>query len=247
MEAFREKIKDRLIIALDFPTSEMALKLVNILRGRVGIFKVGSQLFSSGGPQFVREIVSGGDNVFLDLKLHDIPRTVANSALEAVKMGVVMFNLHTMGGLEMMRFTVEEVNRYCSAYKLSRPKILGVTILTSLNQGNLNRIGIKDSVDKMVIRLSLLAKKAGLDGVVASPREVKGIRGACGKGFIIVTPGIRPSWSSADDQRRHTTPREAMEAGADYIVIGRPITAAENPLSALERVLSELSPLQGGC
>ena len=246
MEVVREEIKDRLIIALDVPTADRARELVTLLRGRVGMFKVGSQLFTSAGPQLVREIVSGGDKVFLDLKFHDIPRTVAKAALEVAKMWVVMFNLHTLGGIEMMRLTVEEVDRYCSTHKLRRPKILGVTVLTSLNQDSFQRMGLKGSVEETVIRLSLLAQEAGLDGVVASPREIRAIREACGKSFVIVTPGIRPSWAQADDQRRFATPREAMEAGADYIVIGRPITGADAPLSALERVLSELSPLQRG-
>ncbi|TKJ34055.1 orotidine-5'-phosphate decarboxylase [bacterium (candidate division B38) B3_B38] len=246
MEVPGKKIKDSLIIALDVPAADRALELVNLLRGKVGMFKVGSQLFTSAGPQLVQEIVSGGDNVFLDLKFHDIPRTVVNAAIEAVKMGVSMFNLHTMGGMEMMRLTVHETARYCSAFKLRRPKIVGVTVLTSLDQENLQRMGLKESVDEMVIRLSLLALEGGLDGVIASPREIRAIRGACGEGFIIVTPGIRPSWASADDQRRFSTPREAIEAGADYIVIGRPITGSKDPLLSLERILSELPPLQGG-
>jgi len=234
------EMKNRLIIALDVSTVSRAMELVALLRGRVGMFKVGSQLFTSAGPQFVREILSGGDNVFLDLKFHDIPRTVANSALEVVKMGVVMFNLHILGGMEMMRLTVEEVARYCSAHKLPRPKILGVTVLTSLDHENFRRMGIEKSVDELVVRLSLLAQETELDGVVASPKEIRRLRSACGKGFTIVTPGIRPSWAGADDQRRFATPREAIKAGADYIVIGRPIIGAEDPLSALERVLSEL-------
>ena len=246
MEVIREEIKDRLIIALDVPTADRAQELVSLLKGRVGMFKVGIQLFTSAGPPLVREIVSGGDKVFLDLKFHDIPRTVAKAALEVAKMWVVMFNLHTLGGIEMMRLTVEEVDRYCSTHKLLRPKILGVTVLTSMDQDSFQRMGLKGSVEEVVIRLSLLAQEAGLDGVVASPREIRAIREACGKNFVIVTPGIRPSWAQADDQRRFATPREAMEAGADYIVIGRPITGAEDPLSALERVLSELSPLQEG-
>ena len=240
MEVGREEIKDRLIIALDVPTADRARELVSLLRGRVGMFKVGSQLFTSAGPPLAREIVSGGDKVFLDLKFHDIPRTVANAALEVVKMGVAMFNLHTLGGMEMMRLAVEEVDRYCTAHKLRRPKILGVTVLTSLDQDSFQRMGLKGAVEETVVRLSLLAQEAGLDGVVASPREIREIRGVCGKGFLIVTPGIRPSWAGADDQKRFTTPQEAMEAGADYIIIGRPITGAEDPLSALERVLSEL-------
>ncbi len=246
MEAPRREIKDRLIIALDVPSADKALKLVNLLRGKIGMFKVGSQLFTSAGPQLVREIVSGGDKVFLDLKFHDIPRTVANAALEAAKMGVSMFNLHTMGGMEMMKLTVQETNRYCSTFKVPRPKIVGVTVLTSLNQENFQRMGLEKSVNEMVIRLSQLALEAGLDGVVASPREITAIREACGEGFVIVTPGIRPSWASADDQRRFSTPKEAIEAGANYIVIGRPITGAADPLLSLERVLSELSSLQGG-
>jgi len=246
MEIAKRVMKDRLIIALDVPTASKAMELVALLRGRVGMFKVGSQLFTSAGPQLVRKISSGGDKVFLDLKLHDIPRTVTNSALELVKMGVVMFNLHIMGGMEMMQLTVKEVHHYCSVHKLRRPKILGVTVLTSLNQENFRSMGIEKSVDELVVQLSLLAQEAGLDGVVASPKEIKGIRSACGRGFTIVTPGVRPFWAGADDQKRLATPREAIKAGADYIVIGRPITGAEDPLSALERVLSELSPLQGG-
>ncbi len=246
MEAPRAKIKDRLIIALDVPAADKALKLVNLLKGKVGMFKVGSQLFTTAGPQLVREIVSGGDKVFLDLKFHDIPRTVANAALEAVKIGVSMFNLHTMGGMDMMRLTIQETDRYCSTFKVPRPKIVGITVLTSLNQESFKRMGLERSVDEIVIRLSQLALETGLDGVVASPREIRAIREACGEGFIIVTPGIRPSWASADDQRRFATPREAIEAGADYIVIGRPITGSKAPLLSLERVLSELPSLQGG-
>jgi orotidine-5'-phosphate decarboxylase len=236
----RGSMRDRLIVALDIDSLDEAQELVRLLAADVGMFKVGKQLFTHAGPQAVRLIQELGGEIFLDLKFHDIPNTVAKAAIEATRMGVKMFNVHASGSLEMMRLTVKEVERVCRQEKRRKPIMLAVTVLTSLNQDDLRRVGVDGKVEDQVVRLALLTKEAGMDGVVASPHEVADIRKACGRHFIIVTPGIRPADASRNDQQRVMTPEEAIRAGVDYIVVGRPILEAKNPISAAHAIIAEM-------
>jgi len=224
--------KKRLIFALDVDSFDEAQRWVKNLHAKVGLFKVGKQLFTRCGPEIVQMIRAEGGEVFLDLKYHDIPNTVAKAGVEACRLGVKMFNVHALGGLEMMQQTVTEVEEWCTANKAKRPIMLAVTILTSSTEKTLKGVGIDRPVVEMVPRLAALAKEAGFDGVVASPQEVALIRQACGADFNIVTPGVRPAFASLDDQKRVTTPFEAISNGADYLVIGRPISAAADPAAA---------------
>lgn len=233
-------MRERLIVALDVDTLEQATELVRQLAGEVGMFKIGKQLFTHAGPQAVRQIQELGGEVFLDLKFHDIPNTVAKAAIEATRLGVKMFNVHASGSLEMMRMTVREVKRVCRQQKLRKPIMLAVTVLTSLNQDDLSRVGVERKVADQVVRLALLTKEAGMDGVVASPHEVADIREACGRRFIIVTPGIRPADSSRNDQQRVMTPGDAVRGGVDYIVVGRPIIEASDPIVAARAIVADM-------
>jgi orotidine-5'-phosphate decarboxylase len=213
------------LVALDVPTREAALQLAQTLRPHVGGFKVGLELFCSVGPSIVEEI--GADKVFLDLKFHDIPNTVAGVSHAAAKMGVMIFNVHCLGGLEMMRAAKEaacEIN--------ASTRIIGVTILTSHDREQLQQIGFDEEPRDAVRRLALLAREAGLDGVVCSPQEISMVRQECGPDFVLVTPGIRPAGGDLGDQKRVLTPRQAVDAGANWLVVGRPITAAANPVAA---------------
>jgi len=232
--------RDRLIVALDVERAENARRIVDELRDLAGAFKVGLQLFTSAGPDFVRELCESGLNIFLDLKFHDIPNTVARAGVEAARLGVWMFNIHALGGNLMMRQTVYEVGNFCESNGISRPKIIAVTVLTSSSDDTLREIGIQDNAGGQVARLSALAKQSGLDGVVASPLESSGVRAECGPEFTIVTPGIRPKNASNDDQRRVMTPSGAVRSGADFLVIGRPITEAEDRRNAVDRILKEI-------
>jgi orotidine-5'-phosphate decarboxylase len=219
---------------------DAARSWVEQLNGQVGVFKVGKQLFTKCGPEIVNLIQDGGGDVFLDLKYHDIPNTVAMAGLEALRLGVKMFNVHALGGFEMMAKLVAEVDKVCPRGNPERPILLAVTILTSSNEETLRGVGIDRPVEVMVPKLAKLAKDAGMDGVVASPKEVGLIREACGDDFAIVTPGVRPSFASQDDQKRVTTPGDAISAGADYLVVGRPISAADNPAEAAKLILEEI-------
>ncbi len=232
--------KRRLIFALDVDSFEETQSWVDRLRGKVGFFKVGKQLFTRYGPEVVHLVRGSGAEVFLDLKYHDIPNTVAKAGLEALRLGVGMFNVHALGGYEMMAKLVDEVDQVCPRGKPERPIMLAVTILTSSDQETLHGVGIELPVEIMVPKLAKLAQEAGMDGVVASPKEVGLIRAACGKDFVIVTPGVRPVFASQDDQKRVTTPGDAIRAGADYLVIGRPISAAEDPALAAGLILEEM-------
>jgi orotidine-5'-phosphate decarboxylase len=232
--------KQRLIFALDVDTLEEARSWVERLQGKVGMFKIGKQLFTRCGPEVVRQVQAGGAEVFLDLKYHDIPNTVAMAGLEALRLGVRMFNVHALGGFEMMERLVAEIDKACPRGNPQRPILLAVTILTSSNAETLRRVGIDRPVEVMVPKLAKLAFDAGMDGVVASPREVPLIRDACGDDFLIVTPGVRPAFASQDDQKRIMTPGDALRAGADYLVIGRPISAAANPAAAADLILQEM-------
>ena len=233
-------MRERLIVALDVDNLEQAADLVRRLAGEVGMFKIGKQLFTHAGPQAVRQIQELGGEIFLDLKFHDIPNTVAKAAIEATRLGVKMFNVHASGSLEMMRLTAKEVTRVCRQQKLRKPIMLAVTVLTSLNQDDLKRVGVDGKVADQVVRLALLTKEAGMDGVVASPQEVGDIRDACGRHFVIVTPGIRPADSKRNDQQRVMTPGDAVRAGVDYIVVGRPILEAEAPVAAARGIVAEM-------
>ena len=239
----REAVRGKIIFALDVATMEEARRFVGLLKDRVGLFKIGLELFTAFGKEAVRAVREEGGRVFLDLKLHDIPNTVSRAAEEAVKLGVDMFNLHATGGSEMMRETVQRCQK--TAEKLNRPCpiILAVTVLTSLDEGNLKEVGLTGPIPERVVRLAELAQRTGMDGVVASPREIGSIRKRCGERFVIVTPGIRPSFepTEKDDQKRVMTPREAIAAGANYIVIGRPVRLAPDPAAAIDKVLAEIS------
>jgi orotidine-5'-phosphate decarboxylase len=236
----RSSMRERLIVALDVDDLDAAEELVRRLAGEVGMFKIGKQLFTHAGPQAVRLVQELGGEIFLDLKFHDIPNTVAKAAVEATRMGVKMFNVHASGSLEMMRTTVKEVRRVCRQEKRRRPLMLAVTVLTSLNQEDLKRVGVERKVAAQVVRLALLTKEAGMDGVVASPREVADIREHCGRRFVIVTPGIRPATGDHGDQKRVMTPAEAVRRGVDYIVVGRPVIEANDPVGAAREIVAEM-------
>lgn len=232
----------KIIFALNVPTLEEARRFVTLLKDRVGLFKVGLELFTAFGKEAVRSVQEEGGRVFLDLKLHDIPNTVSRAAEEAVKLGVDMFNLHATGGSEMMRETVQRCRK--AAEKLDRPApiILAVTVLTSMDEGDLKEVGLTGPVEARVVSLAELARRAGIGGVIASPREIGSIRQRCGERFVIVTPGIRPLFEQTgkDDQKRVMTPREAIAAGANYIVIGRPVRLAPDPAAAMDKVLQDI-------
>lgn len=233
--------RNKLIVALDVESAGEARRLVNTLRGIVGMFKIGSQLFTAAGPQLVREIVESGERVFLDLKFHDIPNTVATAGVEAARLGVSIFNVHAAGGSEMMRRTVAAVAETVDREKLRRPAIIAVTVLTSSNSNTLREIGLSADVHDVVRRLTLLAEASGIDGVVASPLELGIVRAAVTKtGFIVVTPGVRPAGFAHGDQKRVTTPREAILAGADYLVVGRPILESPDPARAAQAIIDEM-------
>jgi len=233
-------MRERLIVALDVGDLGEVKELVKLLASEVGMFKVGKQLFTHAGPQAVRLIQELGGEVFLDLKFHDIPNTVAKAAVEATRLGVKMFNVHAFGSLEMMRATAKEARRVCHQQNLRKPIMLAVTVLTSLNQDDLKRVGVDGRVADQVVRLALLTKEAGMDGVVASPHEVADIRSACGRRFVIVTPGIRPRDAGRNDQQRVMTPADAIQASVDYIVVGRPILAAKDPVAAARKIIAEM-------
>ena len=239
----REEARSRILFALDVESFADAKHWVSVLSGHVGMFKVGKQLFTSHGPDVVRMVENFGGDVFLDLKYHDIPNTVAKASVEAARLGVKLFNLHALGGYEMMARTVEALDKEFPGK--NRGKVLAVTILTSSTEDTLRQVGIEYPVREMVVRLAQLAQKAGIDGVVASPQEVELIRAACGSDFLVVTPGVRPAFASTDDQKRIMTPAEAMRAGSDYLVIGRPISAAADPLKAAEAIVEEIMTVEG--
>jgi orotidine-5'-phosphate decarboxylase len=234
-------VSDRLILALDVHEHNYALEIVDKFSDYINIYKVGLELYSSCGPQIVEDIHRKGKKVFLDLKFHDIPNTVSKTAVALTRLGVHMFNVHASGGLEMMKRCKDSVVEVCLKKNIDRPKILAVTVLTSLSQEILrDELGIQYGLRTHVRHLSALALKAGLDGVVASAREVEIIRNHCGKGFLIVTPGIRPSWTPPDDQKRTMTPKDAIREGADYLVIGRAVLQQPDPLKAIELITLEI-------
>ena len=233
---------DKLLIALDLPSGGEALRLADTLRGSVGGFKVGNQLFTAEGPVIVRTLAAKGDRVFLDLKFHDIPNTVASAVAAATSLGAWMINVHAAGGLKMMQAAAQAARRTAAAEGRPAPRLIAVTVLTSLTGESLSEVGVNSAVIEQVSRLARLAQQAGLDGVVASPQETGVIRALCGAQFEIVTPGIRggAAATSGDDQERTMSAREAVAAGASYIVVGRPVIAASDPRAAAERIVEEI-------
>jgi len=224
--------KDKIIVALDVATRAKALELVDQLRDQISFFKIGLQLYTSEGPEIVRAVLATGAKVWLDLKLHDIPNTVARAVESANHLGVRMLTIHLSGGNEMIRAA--------TGARSNDMMILGVTVLTSATEQTLREIGIAEKVADQVLRLARLGAQAGIDGVVASPHEIKTLRSEFGDKIKIAVQGIRPSWAEPGDQKRFTTPRQAIEAGADYIGIGRPITSHRNPREAVAKILDEL-------
>ncbi|HXH69096.1 MAG TPA: orotidine-5'-phosphate decarboxylase [Pyrinomonadaceae bacterium] len=254
------QVKEKIIVALDVETAREAREIIAELREEVGAFKIGLQLFTSAGASFVREAVASDIKVFLDVKFHDIPNTVAKASVEVARLGVWMFNIHAVGGGEMIQKTVEEVKGFCEKENLTQPKIIGVTVLTSSNRETLRETGIEKGTGEQVVSLARLSAKYGLDGVVASPREVKLIReNVESKDFLIVTPGIRSSkfkvqsskmedqkpkvqsqFETYEDQRRVMTANEAVRSGSDYLVIGRPILQAKDKILAVRDIIKEI-------
>ncbi len=236
--------QEKLIVALDVPTLEEAKSLVKALSPSVKIFKVGKELFTAAGPEAVRMVHSHKARVFLDLKFHDIPNTVGAACQVATRLGVFMLNVHASGGKSMLYSAVQSVHQVASSEKITPPKVLGVTVLTSMTDRDLKEVGVKKKVKGQVQDLALLAQQCGLDGVVASGQEIEVVRKTLGKNFIIVTPGVRPVWAAQGDQKRIMTPREAIELGADFIVVGRPITQDAKPLEAAKRILEEMDSVE---
>lgn len=234
----------RIILALDVSDYDHAVDVVRRFKSHIDIFKIGSELFTSAGPRIVKEIHLMGKKTFLDLKFHDIPHTVSQTALAAAKLGVFMFNVHTLGGVEMMKQAAQTLRTYALEHNVERPRLIGVTILTSIDQDALrDELSVSVRMNSQVKHLAGLAQRAGLDGVVASPEDAQMIRSRFGKGFLIVTPGIRPSWAAMDDQKRTLTPRKAVQMGADYLVIGRAITSHSDPVGALKRIEDEIADI----
>lgn len=228
--------KSPIIVALDFPNAHAALEMADQLDPALCRAKVGKELFTAAGPDLVRQLEHRGFDVFLDLKFHDIPNTVAKAVAVAAELGVWMVNVHASGGRRMMEAARESL----LPFGAQAPLLIGVTVLTSTAEGELTDIGIDCSIEGQVLRLAALAKDSGLDGVVCSAQEAEMLRGAQGPGFCLVTPGIRPANSAQDDQRRILTPSQALQVGVDYMVIGRPITQAPSPMEALKGVLAEI-------
>lgn len=232
--------RDRLIVALDVDTEEKAVALAERLKDDVRFFKIGFELFSACGPSVVKRIRAMGCGIFLDLKFHDIPNTVSRAAGAVTRLGVRMFNVHASGGYEMMEAAARAAAAEAKKLGIERPKVIAVTVLTSMDENGLKKIGVDVNMKIQVMRLAALAKKAGLDGVVASPVEARLIRDELGSDFLIVTPGVRPSWAGADDQKRVATPKDAIRDGADLIVVGRPVTEAKDPAQAAQDILKEI-------
>lgn len=234
--------RDRLVLALDVDDAEFALALVKDLGDLVGMFKVGHQLFTAYGPDVVRRIIDRGGKVFLDLKYHDIPNTVAKAAVEAVKLGATIFNVHALGGLDMMRAAADAARETADRLGMPLPTVLAVTVLTSMEeQGLHSELKISRSLPRTVAHFARLAQRAGLHGVVASPQEIKLLRRGIRTPFVILTPGVRPDWAAQDDQKRVMTPGEAVRSGADYIVVGRPVLKAQDRRSATRMILDDIA------
>ncbi len=240
--------RSSLIVALDFDSLASALKFAKEVADLVGMFKVGSQLFTAAGPAAVKEIAALGPGIFLDLKFHDIPNTVAGAVLSAAAMpGVQLMNVHALGGHAMLHAAAQAISAGVPM-GADRPRLLAVTILTSMDSKAMREVGIGGAPKERAVKLAQFAKSAGADGVVASVREAKEIRKACGRDFLIVTPGVRPKQKDAgvkeDDQARTATPAEAIQAGADFLVVGRPILAAADPRAATQAIVEEIAAVK---
>jgi orotidine-5'-phosphate decarboxylase len=228
-------IDPKIIVALDYSDPEPALQLVNQLTPELCRLKIGKELFTTAGPQLIQNVQEKGFEVFLDLKFHDIPNTVAKACEAAARLGVWMVNVHALGGKKMMQAAREAVDKFNKP-----PKLIAVTILTSMDEQDITEIGLSGSPQENVISLARLAKASDFDGVVCSPKEVNQLRQQLGGEFCLVTPGVRPQGASQDDQKRTTTPKQALQSGASYLVIGRPITKAHDPLQALTVICTEI-------
>lgn len=229
----------RIFVAVDTPDTEAAVALAHRLVGHVGGVKIGKEFFTANGPAGVREILAVGMPLFLDLKFHDIPNTVAGAVRSSLALGPAIVNVHALGGAEMMR----QARKAIDDSTHPSPLLIAVTVLTSMSDADLKEVGIDSKAEDLVVHLAALTKACGLDGVVCSPREIAPIRAVCGSEFKLVVPGIRPTWSAKGDQKRITTPADAIKAGADYLVIGRPITGADDPVEAAKRIAEELDGL----
>lgn len=235
-------MENKLIVALDVETAQEALKLFAALRNHAGMFKIGSQLFTAAGPSIVREMVGAGGRIFLDLKFHDIPNTVAAACREAARLGVSILNIHASGGSEMMRRAAEAVAETADRENLPRPSVIAVTVLTSADAATLAEVGVQSDLEAQVRTLARLAHRCGLDGVVASPHEIRVVRNAVQReNFLIVTPGVRPRLVAHDDQKRVMTPAEAVRAGADYVVAGRAIIKTSDPSRAAQEINQQIA------
>lgn len=234
-------VRNPILVALDVPTADAALELARELASVVAGFKIGSQLFTSAGPEIVRRVRGAGGSVFLDLKFHDIPNTVAKAVESAVRLDIQMLTVHTSGGLDMLRAAEESAQETAQKLGVSPPLVLGVTVLTSMDSRALATIGCEANVGKQVERLASLAMRAGLRGLVCSPLEIAALRLLLPDDLKLITPGIRTGSEHADDQKRTLAPKEALAAGADWLVIGRPIYAAQNPRLAAEQILASLA------
>ena len=231
--------RDRIFAAIDTPDLERARSLADQLSGEVGGLKIGKEFFTAQGPEGARRIAAAAP-LFLDLKFHDIPNTVAGAVRSACRLAPFTLNVHAGGGRAMMTAALEAAREGAAQAGVSRPLVLGVTVLTSLDEGDLAEVGQVGTTGEQVLRLAALTQACGLDGVVCSPREITTLRAACGPDFVLMVPGIRPSWAATGDQKRVMTPAEALDAGASYLVIGRPITGADDPAAAARRILSEI-------
>lgn len=243
--ASKETMRNKLIVALDVSSAGAAAQVADKLRGHVGEFKVGSELFCAEGPAVVRQLVASGDKVFLDLKFNDIPNTVRAAARGAARLGVSMFTVHANGGLKMMQAALQGAREGAESEGKTLPLVLAVSVLTSFDGEDLKGIGLSGTLEEAVVRLARLAQSAGVEGIVASPREITSIRKACGPRLVIVTPGIRPaaaagSAQSKDDQARIATPLAAIQSGADYLVVGRPLLQAPDPAAAADEIVNEM-------
>lgn len=236
--------REQLIVALDVESADAGARLAGTLGGRVGLFKVGSEVFTAEGPLLARHLVASGHKIFLDLKFHDIPNTVKSAAREAAGLGASIFDVHALGGRAMMAAALEGAREGAARSGRPRPLVVAVTVLTSMNAPDLDELGIHGGPEETVIRLAKLAQAAGLDGVVASAKEIESIRRACGPQFTIITPGIRMPAAATHDQARIATPAAAIQAGSNYLVVGRPITQAPDPVAAAQAIVTEMEKAQ---
>lgn len=235
---------ERIIAALDVRSMEEVKKLVEGLGNTISFYKVGMELFYAVGPQVIKYLKDNGKKVFLDLKLHDIPNTAAEGLVSLMKLGVDIFNVHASGGLTMMTKAANRVKEEAAQLGITAPKLIAITVLTSINEDDWAGLGMNTPIDKQVLRLAKLTQQAGLDGVVASPREAKAIRELCGSDFMIITPGVRPQGAKKDDQSRIATPKQALLNGASQLVIGRPIYQAAEPLKAAQHIIAEIKGIK---